>query len=349
MKKVLLFLLASTLLFSCSEDEPTPEPTVQEIQQDIQRTFDGFVTCMQGYESGEFSDYMQDFLMISNGDMESEYAEFLADELSEFEFDFEDFSMANHSGVYDWSATSEMWNYTANTTNSLEFNFPFTDGGTINNTTMTINNYEVESYINMYGETEYRPLRILASIEKDGNEFFNIDLDNVSYRMVDGESTPESFNLEIRTSPMTHTFTLAETVNSQLDFSYSSHNDNSCSTTFSIEGFSNITDIALIEDANELNSISAVVGHGSLEIRFDAQNINSFDFENANSNDINNLLNVEVYLNNSKIGELEVEGVENEEEVIFIVYNDGTRENVENYVDEELANELEGIFSNFIE
>ena len=348
MKKLVLLLFASILLFSCKDDEPTPEPlTVAEIQQDIHNTFDGFVTCMQGYEDGDFSTAMKNFLSISNGEGNEDYAELLADELAVFDFDYENFSMNDHSGVYNWDANSEMWTYMSNTSNTLEFNFPETSSGTTNNMIVTINQYEIQSFV-IGGNTEYRPLRFLGSIQKNNSEIFNIDLDNVTYRTVSGEDevVPVSLSLEIRTSPMTHMFTLTETSTNVVDFDYSSHSNSSCNTTFSIDASTVTTDATLVEEFSDLNNVSGTIGHDNFQIRFNAENIHSTDVEEATVDEINDLITAKVYLGNEEVGELEY-SEENDDVVIYIVYNDGTRENVENYVNEDLADELEAIFSDY--
>jgi len=349
-KTLLLIFLSSLFLFSsCNSDDdnPTPEPTIQEIQQDIENTFDGFVVCMQGYENGAFSNAIQNFFMISNGDMNSEYSEMLTDKLEEFNFDLENFSMANHSGVYNWNSNMDSWSYVSNTNNELIFNFPFSSSSTSNNTTVVINDY-VSQEFNTGFETEYYPTKILGSIEKDNNEIFNIDLDNVSYQNQGGEISPVSFNLEIRTEPMTHLFNLTEISSNEFEFDYSSHNDNSCSTTFSIDASTTISDFTFAEDIEDFANISGKIGHDNLEIRFNAQVDNLTGIEDPTANQVNQLIEANVYLGNTKVGELEFDD-SNNEKIIYIVYNDGTRENVANYINEELSNELEAIFSNYID
>lgn len=346
MKKLLSILLLSTLLFliSCNKDEPEDEPTIEEIQQDIHQTFDGFVSCMQGYEDGQFSTALQSFLMISNGNINEDYAETLTDELGEFDFNLENTNiLSEHSGVYDWNYSTEMWTYTANTNNELIFNFPFSANGSINNTMVTINAYELQML-----SGEYYPIKFIASIEKDGNEFFNIDLDNATYEVSTEEVIPTSFELEILTAPMTHNFTLTKLANNEFKFDYSSHNDNSCDTTISIDATSIGSNMINIEDVEDLSTISMVIGHDALEIHFDVQSDNLSSIDNPTAVQINQLVDAKVFLNNSEIGELEVSD-ENNDQVVYIVFNDDTRENVENYVNDELAQELEAIFSNYIE
>ena len=348
MKKLLSLLFLSTLIFltSCKKDEPEDEPTIEEIQQDIHQTFDGFVTCMQGYEDGQFSTALQSFLMMSNGDINEDYAEILSDELGEFDFDLENFNMADHSGIYNWNANNEVWNYISNTTNTLVFNFPLTQTSATNNMSVTINNYEITSF-NVNGTTEYYPVKFLASIEKNGNEIFNIDLDNTSYRQNGDVVAATNFDLEIRTVPMTHSFTLHENNTQQLEFDYSSSNDNSCNTTISLNASTVLSDYILLEDVEDFAHVSGTIGHDALEVRFDAQVDNLNNIEDPTATQINQLVEAKVFLNNSEIGELEVSG-ENDDRIINIVFDDGTIENVDNYVNDELAQELEAIFSNYM-
>lgn len=300
---------------------------------------------MQGYESGAFSTAIQSFFQISNGESNADYPDLLATELSEFDFDLENFEMSNHSGVYNWNSSSEMWNFQSNNDNKLVFNFPFTSNGTANNTTITIDNYEVEQF-NLVSETLFYPKKMVASIEKDNNEIFNIDLDNVAYRSNGEVVSPTSFELEIITEPMTHLFVLSETSTSQFEFDYSSHNDNSCTTTFSIDASTTVNDFAFMEEIEDFADVSGKIGHGDLEIRFGAQVDNLSSINEPTATQINQLVEAKVYLNNNEIGELEFSDA-NDTEIIYIVFNDDSREDVTNYVNDELAEQLEAIFSNY--
>jgi len=81
---------------------------------------------MQDYEDGQFSIALQDFLMMSNGDVNEYYIETLTNELGEYDFDLENFNIVDHPGFYTWSANTEMWSYVQDSTNTLVFNFPST-------------------------------------------------------------------------------------------------------------------------------------------------------------------------------------------------------------------------------
>lgn len=350
MKKViysLIFIVAFTFSSCNSDDTPTSEPTVEEIQQDIHNTFDGFVTCMQGYENGAFSNAFQTFMNLNNGEMDSEYADSLVDELGEFEFDLENFNMSEHAGVYNWNSNQYLWNFTANNDNKLVFNFPFSSTGTTNNTTVTIDNYSIQQY-NLTNETLFVPTRILGSIIKDGNEIFNVDLDNVTYHSNNDIVSPISFDLEIRTDPMTHHFTLTQNASNHLEFDYNSHNDNSCSTTITIDASTLINDYAFVEEIEDFADVSGTIAHDNLEIRFNAQVDNLSNIDEPTAAQINQLIEAKVYVADSEVGELEY-NEDNDDSNIFIIFNDGTRENVNNYVNQELAGQLEAVFANFID
>lgn len=350
MKKILSLLFVSSLLLfmSCGSDEGGPsEPTIQEIQQDIQATFDGFVTCMQGYENGAFSTAFQSFFAMSNGEMNSDYAELLTDELGEFDFDVEDFNLSDHSGVYIWSSNSETWSYTSNTTNTLVFEFPFTQSGTSNNTVITIDSIAIEELV-LQGDTEYFLSRLLGTIEKDGSEIFNIDLDNVTYTTTDDTVSATSFDLEIRTIPMTHHFTLSELSNNHFTFDYSSYSESSCNTTISLDASTVISDFSFLEELEDFANVSGTIAHDNLKVLFNVQadNLNSIDEPTAAQ--INQLFEAKVYLANSEIGELAYND-DNDSKIIYIVYNDGTKEDVKNYINQDLADQLEAVFSNYID
>lgn len=348
-KKILTHIFILTLLFtfnSCSsDDEPTPEPTLEEIQEDIKNTFNGLVDCLTGYESGEFSTVLQDYFMINNGEMETGYSDFLTDQLEIFKFDLENFNMANYSGVYDWNSTNNEWDFTSNTQNDLIFNFPFLEGGNTNNMTITINDYEVQEVVFSF-DTEYYPTKLVGSIEKDNTVVFSLDIDNVVYQIGSENVAPTNFDIEIITLPMTHFFTLDETSTSQFLFNYSSNNNGSCNTNFTINADTIVTDYTNIEGVDEFSNVTGTIGHDSLELVFSADIDSLNAIEEPTVDEINEYITVNVFLANSQVGVLEYTEIGDTSEIL-IVYNDGTTENADVYVNETLGDEIENIFSNF--
>ena len=69
--------------------------------------------------------------------------------------------------------------------------------------------------------------------------------------------------------------------------------------------------------------------------------------DNPTAAQVNQLVDAKVYLNNNEIGNLEYNDDVNKK--IVVVFEDGTRENATNYVNQELVDELEAIFSNYID
>ena len=301
---------------------------------------------MQGFENGSFSSSLQSFLAISNGEVNSDYVDYLTDELAEFDIE-ENFDISNHSGVYNWNSTFQSWDYSEDTTNTITLNFPFASNQTVNNTTVTIDAFTLQEFTSNF-ETIYMPTKIQGSIQKDGNEIFNIDLDNVNYREEGEDVSVSNFDLEVRTVPMTHLFTLHQNALNQFEFDYSSHNDNACNTTISLDATTTINDFVWVEDIEDFATVSGKIGHDALEIRFNAQVDNLSSLADPTAAQINQLVDAKVYLNNNEVGSLEYSDV-NDEEKIFIVFSDGTREDATNYVNQDLADQLEAVFSNYID
>jgi len=344
MKKLLPITILTLLLtfVSCTDDDPvTPEPTLQEIQQDIKNTFNGAVNCLSSYENGQFSVALQDFFMINNGEIDEAYSDFLVSQLDTYNIDLENFSMVNHSGVYNWNSTTDSWNYTSNSQNMLIFNFPFLETGTTNNMKIIIEAYEVQEL-----DLEYYPTKLIGTIEKDGFEIHFINLDNVTYQVGADGVFPTNFDLEIRTMPMTHYFDLEQTSSNQFKFNYASNNNGSCKTNFNINASTLTSDYTTIEGLEDFSSVTGNVSHDMLNLVFtaDTNSLNMIDEPTVAQ--INQYTNVNVLLGNSQIGHLEYEET-NDTGAVILVHNNGTRENADAYVNETLANEIEAIFSNY--
>ena len=343
----LIFLLILLLSFiSCTDEIDVPvEQTVTDIKQDIENSFEGVVDCLQGYENGEFSSALQTFFMVSNGDMNAEYSDFLTDQLDVFNFDFENFVISEYSGVYNWNSTSDQWDFTSNTQNKLIFNFPFLETGNSNNMTATIDNYEVQEIV-LNSNTEYYPTKLIGSVEKDNVEIFNLMVDDVSYQIGTEDVVPTSFDIEIMTSPMTHSFTLEETSTNQLSFIYSSFNNNSCVLGFEINSQTTTSDYTNIEGIDNFSSAEITITINQLMIVFSSELSSLNAISEPTIDEINQYINSNVLLSGDQIGTLEYTEIGSSPEVI-IIYNDGTSENVDTYVNEALGNEIEAVFSNF--
>lgn len=335
------------MLTSCNPDDPeTEELSVEEVQAEIETTFNAMTDCMQGFESGEFSDSVQDFFNIANGEGDSEWAEYLTDQLEPFEMDLENFELSDHAGTYNWNNSSETWDYSDSPSDKLVFNFPFMEGSSNNNVTITLNSYEYQQVM-FDNETEYLPSQLNASISVNNDVIFSVDLDNVIYNVGSDYTVPTNFDLEIITVPMTHTFSFDETSASNFSFDYSMHNNGMCATNFSADFSLNTSDYTNISDVEDFNMASGLISHGDLELQYSVDIDDLGALEEPTVTEINNFVSVDVYIASALVGELEY-AEENNQSVVYIVFNDGTRENVENYVGEEFTSQIETIFSNFL-
>jgi len=348
MKLVTILFTTIFILNSCSSDDSsTPsETTVAEDKVNIEESIDQLLDCFQNFENGSFSESVKNFFDISNGDISSEYAEFLLDELDVFNFDIENFNFNAHKGAYTWNQSGQFWEFDSNV-NDMVFFFPSEENSTNNNIELGITSYSSQTVI-FNDENFLYPTNIAGYLKENGDEIFTINLSNVTYEVNNNFSFPSNLDLVIFTAPFTHTFDLSKITSTQFDFSYDFQDNGSCVTSISSLINLNTSDYENITGAEDFDNAVGTILHQDFEIRYTVEIDNIDAIEDPTVIQINQLVNAEVFINDAKVGDLEYAENTDGETVVNIIYKDGTSDNVDIYVGDDFVDELEAIFSAFI-
>lgn len=343
---------AFTLFYSCSSDDSNPvdtTTTVAEDQQNIEASMSQLLNCLQTFEDGAFSTELQDFFNIANGEIYSDYADLLLDKLDVFSIDIENFAFSSHIGNYTWNANTQDWDFANNNSNTMLFLFPHDENSITNNVELAITSYNSQT-VTFDGENSELPTSLTGYIKKDNIEIFNISLSNVVYEVNNNFSFPSNVDLSINTAPYTHTISLSKNAATEFNFSYSLQNNGSCVTSISSTITLNTSDYANIAGLEDFSNANGTILHQDFEVRYSVEidNLAIIDGDLTPSQ-INQYVNADAYYNNSKVGDL----VYNEEAdgsvFVTIIYQDGTSDNVTRYVGDDFINQLETIFSAFID
>lgn len=350
---LLITLLSVTTVFnscSSSDDSTTQDSTttVAEDQQNIEASMTQLLSCLQTFEDGAFSTELQDFFNIANGEIYSDYADLLLDRLDVFNIEFENFSFSSHVGVYAWNANTEVWDFTNSTDNTMVFLFPHDENSASNNVELAITSYASQT-VTFDGENSELPTAFTGYIKKNNIELFNISLSNVVYEVNSNFSFPSNIDLSVTTAPFTHTINLSRNTSTEFDFTYGLQNNGSCVTSIMSTIVLNTSDYANIAGAEDFSHAFGTVLHQNFEVRYSVEidNLAVIDGDITVSQ-INQFVNADAYYNNAKVGDLVYNEEADGSAFVTIIYQDGTSDNVTRYVGDDFVNQLETIFSAFI-
>ena len=352
LQNILLVALISaiTLFHSCSSEDSNNDSstTVTEDQQNIEASMGLLLNCLDTFEDGAFSTELQDFFNIANGEIYSDYADLLLDQLDVFNIEFENFNYSSHVGNYNWNATTQEWDFTNNTNNTMVFMFPHDENSTANNVELAITSY-TSQIVTFDGENSEFPTALTGHIKKNNVELFNISLSNVVYEVNSNFSFPSNLDLSINTAPFTHTINLSRNSSTEFNFSYGLQNNGSCVTSITSTIVLNTSDYANIVGFEDFSHAFGTVLHQDFEVRYSAEidNLAVIDGD-LTPTQINQYINADAYYNNAKVGDLVYNEDTNGDVFVTIIYQDGTSDDVTRYVGDDFVNQLETIFSAFI-
>lgn len=356
MKKLsLAFIAVFTYIFivySCSNrtsDEPTDTTTtVAQDKQNIKNTFSGFYDCMNTLDDGDFSNFLlYSFFNNTNHEFNTTYLEKIFDV---FENQYgtlilnDRFQFANRTGIYTWNNSTKLWSKQTNS-NSIIFKFPAKENQTID-TEAAIEGYN--DALTRYGNNSlYMPKAFNFIVKRSEKTIFSANLSNVTFDNSTNFSMPLTADITIYTAPFTHKIKWNRLNTKEFEFNYTSSTPNGCSTV--------ITSNILLQNDNygsftslgdDVKQIKGSISEGNLKINYSA-NIEVLGmFDDPTINQINSNTKAEVFYNNKKIGDLTLKNINNQDE-IFIIYSDGTSENVDVYAGD-FESKIKAIFANYL-
>ncbi len=346
--QITVFFLSMIVLSSCGSDDGNDLviTTVTEDKENIQSSVDLFLGCLENFENGDFSTAVKNFFEVSNGEFMTAFGENLIDQLDNFNIDTNNFNFNAHTGTYTWSSTTQSWNFITGT-NEMVFFFPSEQNSSSNNLEVAITSYASQT-VTFDNQDSLAPTSISGYAKENGTTIFTVDLSNVTYETNDNFSFPSNFNLEIFMAPFTHTFNLSKNTNTQFDFSYDFQDNSGCITSLSSLINLNTSDYQNIVGAADFQDAVGTIRHQDLEVRYSVEIDDIEAIEDPTVLQINQLVDAEVYYNNAKIGDLEYNEDANGDDFVTIIYSDGTSDNVNIYVGNDFVDQLETIFTAFI-
>jgi hypothetical protein len=347
-----LFVISITIL-SCSKDNSTPaQPvttTVAEDKQNITSSIEGFYTCLNTLDDGDLSNFMLYSLFNST---DQQYNGTWIKKLSnKFESQFgkivlnDKLQFAQRTGIYNWDNTTLSWIKT-NDSSIIKLIFPSKENQTLVDSELSFNSYS-DINVTYNAKTSWVPTAANLTLKRSGVTLFSINLSNVTFDINTNFSMPTNADISIFTSPFTHTFQWRRISSTEFQFGYNSSTPQGCGT-------SSVTNIKL-QDADygnitslkqDVKMITGTLIEGNLKVVYSANVEAIAAFPDPTPAQINNNSDAEVFYNNLKIGDLNYQKINNKTE-IFIIYSDGTTENVNLYV-ENFQNRIETIFANYL-
>jgi hypothetical protein len=352
MKKILVFLsFLITIIYSCSSDSESTNSTttVAEDKQNISNTIDSFYTCLNTLDDGDLSDFLL-YSLFNNTNQEynDTYLKSLSDK---FELQYGDlimndrFQFSSRAGIYTWNTSTSSWSKVANSS-QITLKFPSRENQTTLDSELSLNSYN-ETITSFESNSYYLPTNASLTLKRNNTTLFSLNLSNVTFQTGTNFSMPLSADVTIFTSPFTHTIKWLRTSNTDFKFSLVSSTPQSCETQMELNlklydnDYANITSIE-----EDLKFVDGFISQGNLRVNYTI-NVQALSvFNDPTDAQINANSDAEVFYNGMKIGDLNYQTINNNTE-IFIIYSDGTSENVNEYVGD-FKDQIESIFSNYI-
>ncbi|CAN1506831.1 hypothetical protein MCEGE10_00670 [Flavobacteriaceae bacterium] len=349
LKLLALAVFSVIILNSCSKESATPAATtVVQDKQNISNTIDDFYGCLNTLNDGDLSNFLLYSLFNStNQQYNDTYLKTLTDK---FELQFgqlvlnDRMQFANNTGIYTWSNTTQLWTK-VNSSSVITLKFPSRLNQVIDSE-LSFNSYS--DVLTSYNSNNYwLPTGANLTLKRNGNLVFSLNLSNVTFDTSTNFTMPINADISIYTAPFSHTFQWRKTSNTEFQLSYNSSTPQGCGTN-SVTNFklydADYGNITSVKD--DLKTINGTLIEGNLKVVYSI-NVQALSaYTDPTPSQINNNSDAEVYYNDVKIGDLSYDVINNNSE-IFIIYSDGSRENVEIYIGD-FQNQINTIFANYI-
>ena len=328
----LLLFLATMILSvsSCKKDDPAL--TTDEAKAEIEAVSQEMANMVNSLDQGEAKTAVDDFFQISKKAVSSKFEDeewfedmiISLDEHVDFGvlenelIDDHKFYFANYLGKYTWNFKTQAFDKT--TSDAIILEFPATETSTTNNAVITFSGYTDEQ-VTFDNENYYIPSAAHISVEIDGVELMAIHLNEAAYN----SEFPfiSTFDFSLFFSPMTTTLIYNE--NSKREYSYAQSLSDGVSTT-GVDILLKLTK-DLDEDLDEtyLDNAKGKLFFNDISARYDANLAKIANYEDEPTEaQINSDISIDMYYKEDKVGHLLLE-----DEEIYIVYLDGTKENFE--------------------
>lgn len=337
MKKIFLLLtvllIVSTTFQSCEKkDDETTSEEAKALIASADQDLTALVTSLKEGEAVALIEKFTSFAKkkIAKNKATEDWMDDMLDKLDEvIDFNQLDDELENEGrfyfnhylGMYTWNHVSNTWEKTVS--DHIQFEFPSEENLIINDVVFSIDSY-TDAQGTIDGETIWVPTSLHANVKQNGAKLIGFDVNEISfdsnlfyfYKKVD---------VSLFVSPVTANYLFDNKTPTNF---YSAYDVSDGVHSFGMSADLN-TLVVLSEDFDEqdLKDVSGVFHINNLDFVYDInlEHIADYD-ENSDPTDaqINADINVNVFVEDVKIGELLFE---NEE--VYLVYNDGTREKFE--------------------
>ncbi len=352
---VTLFLL-SNLFVQCKKEEDDDndyQTEVSEDKEDIANSFDGVFDCIVNLKDGDAITAITNFINMQNGEVINEdWIEAIVEELDTYiDYDYiEDnrrFNFLSHVGTYTWNAVTETWSKSNSPTNKIILEFPSERNNNENNVILTFNSYN-DQYVTFEDEQFWLPTSLQIDLKIDNIEIINLNAKNISYNN-SNFSIPIDVNIDLTVKPYNFTITANKETDTKFHFELQCANNG-------VNNFTLSTDISIVNSdyenlfdddvAEYIKSITGEISYDKLSFPFkcDAEKLFALNDE-LTATQINTFIDVEVFYNDFKIGDLEYQN-NNDAFEVFIIYKDGSSENTDVYY-MDFIEDLEALLINY--
>ncbi|MBV6647136.1 MAG: hypothetical protein KI790_16885 [Cyclobacteriaceae bacterium] len=364
MKNFFLFLLAAFVLFSCSEEDNqpdtgsmTPAEATALVDNSLGAVEDDIVSLVQSdgvdamismldlfYDSQAFGrleyaskDQQKQYILEQSKVLSQLFVEGVASVNSDVPEDGGDEfgDIETTKGIYEWSFELNDFEKTGES-DILVIAFP-TEGSTENNAEFRLTAVEIEEFVESYDGYEDRyeqPTVIKADLSIDDSKFIDLDFE-VDYS---AEGIPVFADITMLVVPFTFSLDFDDTNSGTSSVSASISKDSELITAVSVEV------IFVDAEKEEVKSIDGSVSYRALKIQGD---IDVLALDNSEDGDPNDYINLALFSDDKKIGDIEfvLEEIEPgyEDYVAYVTYSDGSKENLEDLL-KSVEMEIEDFF-----
>jgi len=353
MKKIFfsVLVMVMAIIYSCSSDSSSNSSatTVAQDKQNIVNTINGFYSCLNTLDDGDLSNFLLYSLFNNTNQVYNDsWIKTLTDK---FELQYGDIvindklQFANRAGVYTYNVNTQAWTKVSNSS-VITLKFPSRQNQTSIDSELSLNSYS-DTSTSYNSSTVWLPTAANLTLKRDNNTVFSLSLSNVTFDVNANFTMPTNADITIYTSPFTHTFQWRRTSSTDFQLTYNSTTPQGCGTSIVTNvklkdaDYGNITSVK-----EDLKTVSGTIIEGDLKIVYAINTDAISAITNPTPTQINNYSDAEVFYNNVKIGDLTYQEINGQSE-IFIVYSDGTTENVNVYVSD-FEDQVRNIFSHYL-
>ena len=364
MKKYFCLLMFSFLITcqdepaEASESTETSENSAEEDQVVVENGIDALMDCLEALETGDFSNLLID-LYDNVDDDENDFHEIMIEAIEDIpnyqplidsEYPEEPFNIQNYFGIYSYNSQTQSWS-TTGSNSEMKMVFPLFTNSTTNDTSITLSGVTEELV-----DTEdpiYIPTSLALDMSHNNETMFAINVLNVDYSMSGEIPVPNDVDFNIYMNPFTHEFSIDKLADDNFSLGYALSNGSGCVTQFQGTVKLLSTDYENLEDT-DIDYISANLTTNSMRVDIDIDAEYLFAIDDPTVVQLNNFIDVEVFNDNTLLGEIEIQEDADEEYYLNMVFIDGTVVNVEQFSGigedgEVFIQTLEGIFARFID